>query len=61
MAAQVGPNILVELTLGSIKGNQMRIKGSLTRDFQLQVFFFKNQFAHAPALPIGAISIFQRK
>ncbi len=35
MAAQVGPNILVELTLGSIQGNQMRIKGSLTRNFQL--------------------------
>jgi hypothetical protein len=35
MAAQVGSNILVELTLCSIQGNQMRIKGSLTRNFQL--------------------------
>jgi hypothetical protein len=35
VAAQVGANILVELTLGSIQGNQMQIKGSLTRNFQL--------------------------
>ncbi len=35
MAAQVVANVLVELTLSSIQGNQMRIKGSLTRNFQL--------------------------
>jgi hypothetical protein len=62
MAAQMGPNILVELTLGSNQGNQMRIKGSLTRDFQLQVWFFtKLSLPHAPALPTGAISNCLRK
>jgi hypothetical protein len=40
----------------------MRIKGSLTRDFQLQVLFFtKISLPHAPALPIGAISNCLRK
>jgi hypothetical protein len=51
MAAQMGPNVLVELTLGSIQGNQMRIKGSVTRDFQLQVFLQKSVLPHASALP----------
>ncbi len=35
MAAQMGPNILVELTLGSNQGNQMQIKEILARNFQL--------------------------
>ncbi len=39
----------------------MQVKGSLTRDFQLQVFSSGTSFPRAPEYTMGAVSNFLRK